>query len=68
MVYIGIRKKIRKHKWFYKIGKTAEMLGVHTDTLRRWDNEGLWKAQRTPKGTRIYGSTEIKKLLKERNI
>ena len=34
----------------YKIGEVAEMLGVHEDTLRNWDEQGLVVADRV--GTR----------------
>lgn len=41
-------------KLFVKITTVANLLGVHPDTLRRWDRTGQYKALRTPGGTRLY--------------
>lgn len=47
------------------IREAAEMLGVHQETLRRWDNEGKLKAVRIGKvGHRRYALSEIEKLMK----
>lgn len=46
------------------IREAAEMLGVHPETLRRWDNEGKLKAVRFGKrGHRKYKATDILKLV-----
>lgn len=37
-----------------KTGEMAKLLGISIKTLQRWDNEGLFKAHRTPKGHRYY--------------
>ena len=38
-----------------KIGEAAKILGVHPQTLRRWEEGGMIQpAKRTPKGTRLY--------------
>lgn len=50
-------------KRYVKVVKAAEMLGVHPDTLRRWDNIGWFKAMRTPGGTRIYSVRVLKKFI-----
>ena len=39
--------------------KACEALGVHPNTLRKWDKEGLIKTIRTPKGMRLYDITSI---------
>lgn len=36
------------------IGQAAKMLGVSIQTLRRWDHEGILKAQQTGKGSHRY--------------
>ena len=47
------------------IREAAEMLGVHQETLRRWDNEGKLKAVRIgERGHRKYPLQSIKVLLK----
>ena len=45
------------------IGEAAKLLGVSTQTLRRWDVEGKLVPARTPGGQRRY---EVKSLGKER--
>ena len=40
----------KKTEKYYKIGEVAEILGVHEDTLRNWDERGLIVANRV--GTR----------------
>ena len=36
------------------IGKAAEILGVHPETLRRWENSGKIEVERTPTNRRQY--------------
>lgn len=38
----------------YKPNEFADMLHVSVKTLQRWDNEGILKAYRNPKGRRYY--------------
>lgn len=40
-------------------GKAASLLGVHPDTLRRWDADGTLTALRTPGGHRRYRMSDI---------
>ncbi len=44
---------------YVSIGKAAEMLGVATSTLRRWDQDGKLVAERTPGGRRRYLMSEV---------
>ena len=45
---------------FVKIGEASKILGVHTQTLRRWEEGGvITPAKRTPKGTRLYSLQEL---------
>lgn len=39
--------------------KACEQLGVHPNTLRKWDKEGLIRTQRTPKGMHLYDVSSI---------
>jgi len=39
---------------FYRIGKAAQLLGVSTSTLRRWEREGKITAERTEGKHRLY--------------
>ena len=46
-----------------KIAEAAEILGVHPETLRRWERRGvLPPAKRSPLGWRIYSGEDLKEL------
>jgi DNA-binding transcriptional MerR regulator len=46
-----------------RIGQTAELLNVTTDTLRNWERNGLIDVPRDPRNRyRLYGATEIGRL------
>lgn len=46
------------------IREAAEMLGVHLETLRRWDNDGKLKSVRVGEfGHRKYRKADIEKIL-----
>lgn len=45
------------------IRQAADQLGLHPDTLRKWDREGRIVAVRTPGGHRRYLPSQIKALL-----
>lgn len=49
------------------INEVAEILSVHPETLRRWDNLGKLKAVRVGQGHRRYKRSDIDKLLKTNN-
>lgn len=42
-----------------QVRQAAQMLGVHENTLRRWDEKGLLHAVRLPSGVRRFDSAEI---------
>lgn len=46
------------------IGDAARQLGVSTDTIRRWDREGLITTTRTPGGQRRIPGAEIARILR----
>ncbi len=45
------------------IGKAAKELGVHPDTLRRWEKQGKIEVERTPTGFRRYDLAKLRGLL-----
>ena len=51
----------------YSIKFTADKLDVTIQTLRNWDNNGLFKANRTPSGHRKYLGLNILEKLKNNN-
>lgn len=44
------------------ISEAARILGVAQSTLRRWDEEGKFKSERTPAGHRRYDLDSLKRL------
>lgn len=46
------------------IGMVAEHVGVHPQTLREYERQGLVTPQRTPGGTRRYGAAELERLVR----
>ncbi|MCX6645641.1 MAG: MerR family transcriptional regulator, partial [bacterium] len=46
----------------YPISVVAEMVGVHPQTLRLYEREGLLKPQRTSRHTRLYSEDDIERL------
>jgi MerR family transcriptional regulator/heat shock protein HspR len=46
----------------YPISVVAEMVGVHPQTLRLYEREGLLKPQRTDRQTRLYSEADIERL------
>jgi MerR family transcriptional regulator/heat shock protein HspR len=47
----------------YMISVAAELVGMHPQTLRIYENRGLVRPQRTPGGTRLYSQDDIERLL-----
>ncbi len=46
----------------YMISVAAELVGMHPQTLRMYENKGLIRPQRTPGGTRLYSEADIERL------
>ena len=49
-----------------RVGQAAEMLGVSVETLRRWEQEGRLRMDRSDGGQRLVPIEEITRLLGER--
>jgi MerR family transcriptional regulator/heat shock protein HspR len=58
---VTIMKNNRKTKK-YTISVVSEQYGVHQQTLRLYEREGLIKPSRSPKGTRYYTEEDIERL------
>ena len=48
---------------YLDISTAADRLGVHPETLRRWERKGTIKAKRTPNGHRRFLKTDIDSML-----
>ena len=49
-----------------RVGHAAEMLGVSVETLRRWEQEGRLRMDRSDGGQRLVPIEEITRLVSER--
>src|SRR5437764_3541231 len=52
----------RRSKGAYMISSVAEMYGVHPQTLRLYEREGLLKPSRTEGNTRLYTDEDLQRL------
>ena len=46
----------------YSISVAAELVGMHPQTLRIYEQKGLVRPQRTPGGTRLYSEADVDRL------
>jgi MerR family transcriptional regulator/heat shock protein HspR len=46
----------------YMISVAAELVGMHPQTLRIYENKGLVRPKRTPGGTRLYSELDLQRL------
>ena len=46
----------------YMISVAAEIVGMHPQTLRIYENKGLLRPGRTPGGTRLYSDRDLDRL------
>lgn len=46
----------------YMISVAAELVGMHPQTLRLYENKGLVRPGRTPGGTRLYSDADVERL------
>jgi MerR family transcriptional regulator, heat shock protein HspR len=46
----------------YMISVAAELVGMHPQTLRMYENRGLVRPARTPGGTRLYSELDVDRL------
>lgn len=46
----------------YAISVAAQLCGIHPQTLRVYEREGLVDPERTPGGTRLYSGTDVQRL------
>jgi excisionase family DNA binding protein len=48
------------------ISAAAQIIGVHVDTLRRWEEAGRIIVRRTPTGHRRYRRADVEAILEQR--
>jgi MerR family transcriptional regulator/heat shock protein HspR len=46
----------------YMISVAADIVGMHPQTLRMYENKGLVRPKRTPGGTRLYSERDLDRL------
>lgn len=52
----------------YSIGAAAAQVGMHPQTLREYERQGLVTPRRTAGGTRRYGAAEIERLARVQRL
>lgn len=50
---------------FLTTGEAAALLGVHIDTIRRWERDGYLSCVRTPGNHRKFRRSDVEKLMAE---
>jgi MerR family transcriptional regulator/heat shock protein HspR len=53
---------VRDERPRYMISIAAELVGMHPQTLRIYENKGLVQPKRTPGGTRLYSEGDLERL------
>ncbi|MBM4708699.1 MerR family transcriptional regulator [Prescottella equi] len=48
---------------YLPVGEAAALVGVSTDTLKRWEKAGRISSRRTPTGHRRFARTDVLALL-----
>src|SRR5574337_2189338 len=46
----------------YMISVASDLVGMHPQTLRLYENRGLVRPRRTPGGTRLYSEADVERL------
>jgi excisionase family DNA binding protein len=59
-MYNFVENRASQQNKLVSIGKAAKILGLSTQTLRRWDKEGKLAAQKTKGGQRRYNLDDLK--------
>ena len=57
-----MREGVDRKKPLYQISAVARMLGVHAQTLRLYEREGLIKPARSEGNTRLYSEEDVDRL------
>jgi DNA (cytosine-5)-methyltransferase 1 len=52
---------------FLGVSEASRLIGVSTDTIRRWDKKGLLRAARGNHGERIFSIDALRKVLNQQN-
>ena len=55
-------RRMSPERPLYMISVAADLVGMHPQTLRIYENKGLVRPQRTPGGTRLYSESDLERL------
>ncbi len=55
-------------KLFFKIGETAEIVGVEAHVLRYWETEFRMRPQRSPAGQRLFRRKDVARFLRIKKL
>jgi MerR family transcriptional regulator/heat shock protein HspR len=57
-----VTAKVATSRGVFMISVAAELAEMHPQTLRMYEDRGLIKPQRSPKGTRLYSQEDVDRL------
>jgi MerR family transcriptional regulator, heat shock protein HspR len=55
-------RRLTRQQGVFMISVAAELAEMHPQTLRMYEDRGLIKPQRSPKGTRLYSQEDVDRL------
>ena len=55
-------RRLTRQQGVFMISVAAELAEMHPQTLRMYEDRGLIKPQRSPKGTRLYSQADVDRL------
>jgi MerR family transcriptional regulator, heat shock protein HspR len=55
-------ERVMDERPIYMISVAADLVGMHPQTLRIYEQKGLVRPQRTPGGTRLYSESDVERL------
>ena len=62
MAWLGGGAQVMPYRPRYMIGVAAELVGMHPQTLRIYENKGLVSPKRTRGNTRLYSEADLDRL------
>ena len=57
-----VPERVMSDRPIYMISVAADLVGMHPQTLRLYENKGLVRPKRTPGGTRLYSEADVERL------
>jgi excisionase family DNA binding protein len=52
----------------YRVAEAAKIVGIHEETLKKWEKKGYIEGHRSPSGQRYYYREQLEKLYKDKPV